>query len=237
MSVAADTGSENEKEVPGATLGRMGEPAAADPDEIDFSKAEIMLWRFNHLGNIDRPGRLHYAFRRTGSFERGFKDAVYLDILEINEDGSKDTDLEFFSGPRQRPAAAENLVSVRGNPILGIYMQGDVYEMERLTEGSWRHFQRRIKLAFANGAEVEEVTIDHNGSEIDAEKITIRPYLKDPHRRDFEKFADKEYQFILSEHIPGSIYQIKTVIPDSSNPDGEPLIVEELTFQQADFKS
>lgn len=227
----------DEVKVPGDTIGGMGESAAADPDEIGFSEAEIKLWRQNHLGNINKTGRLHYVFQRSGSFERGFNDAVYLDIVEINEDGTKDTDMEFFSGPRRRPAMAENLTSVTGNPILGIYMQGDVYEMERLTEGSWRYFQRRIKMAFANGAEVKDITINRNGNKLDAEKITIRPYLKDPHRRDFEKFADKVYEFILSREIPGSIYQIKTLIPDSSDPDGEPLIVEKLTFQQADFKS
>jgi len=205
--------------------------------EFEFSRAERKLWLSDHLSNIDSRGRLYYKFVRSGSYERGFTDSVYLDILRINKDGSKDTDLEFFTGPRRRPAAPANLTGVTGNPVLGIYMQGDIYEMERLTDGSWRHFQRRIKMAFAENAEIEDITINHNGKRFDAEKITIQPYLKDPHRRDFEKFADKMYEFILSKRIPGSIYQIRTVTPDASNPDGEPLIIEKLTFQQADFRS
>lgn len=221
----------------GVELGRMGDPVAVDPDEFEFSEAETKLWLDNHLANIDKPGRLYYKFRRTGSYDRGFKDSVYLDIVEINEDGTKDTLLDFFSGLREQRAEPRNLTRVTGNPVLGQYMSGDVREMKRLTDGSWRYFQRRIKTAFARGAKVEDVTVNYNGSLIQAEKITIRPYLDDPHRRDFEKFADKVYEFILSKQIPGEIYQIRTVIPDKENPDGEPLIQEELTFQQADFKS
>lgn len=223
-------------EVDGATIGRIGDPVAENPGEIQFSNAETRLWRDNHLKNIDRPGRLYYAFHKAGSYEPGFDDSVYLDILKINDDGTKDTNLQFLSGPRRQPVSPANLESVKGNPVLGIYMQGDVYEMNRLTSGSWRYFQRRIKSAFARKADVEPVTFKLNGDEVKGEKITVRPYLDDPHRGQFEKFAGKTYEFILSSKVPGSIYRIKTVVPDKSNPDGEPLLLEELTFQHADFK-
>lgn len=229
---------DGEIELPGITIGGVGDPVAVDPEEFEFSPAEEKLWLTDHLSNIDSKGRLHYRFVRSGSYERGFTDSVYLDIIKLNDDGTRDTDLEFFTGERTMPARPDNLRGITGNPILGIYMQGDVYEMERLTGGSWRHFQRRIKMAFADGARVEDVTINHNGSELEGEKIIVRPYQDDPHRRDFKKFADKYYEFIFSEKIPGNLYQIKTVIPDSTNPEaGEPLIQEKLTFHQADFKS
>lgn len=239
VSAADEAASDDmaKEDVPGAEIGRMGESAAVDPDEFEFSEAETKLWLNNHLGNIDQPGRLYYKFHKSGSFENGFNDSIYLDIIQVNEDGTKDTDLEFFTGERRQHAKPVNLEGITGNPILGLYMQGDVREMNRLTNGSWRYFQRRIKMAFAKSAEVKKVTIDYNGDTIKAEKIVIKPYRNDPRRRRFEKFADKEYEFILSKQIPGSLYQIRTMIPDSSNPDGEPLIVEELTFQQADFKS
>lgn len=231
-----EDGKESE-EAPTSNIGRMGDPVRVDPEEFEFSQAEKKLWLSNHLKNIDKPGRLYYTFEKSGTYEKGFTDAVYLDILEINENGTKDTDLEFFTGNRRRPATARNLVGITGNPILGLYMQGDALEMNRLTDGSWRYFQRRIKMAFSNSAKVEEITIDYNGDKIDAEKITIKPYLNDPRRRQFEEFAGKTYEFILSRQIPGSIYQIKTVIPNVSDPDDDPLIAEKLTFQEADFKS
>ena len=46
------------------------------------------------------------------------------------------------------------------NPILKVYLQGGVYEMNRLTDPNgaarerWRYFQRRIKYALAESATV-----------------------------------------------------------------------------------
>jgi len=240
IAAAQDSGKSNnnkdEVEVNGATLGRVGEPVASNPDKVHFSEAESKLWLTNHLKNIDKTGRLYYKFVKSGSYDGSFKDSVYLDILKINKDGTKDTNLKFLTGPRRQPVAPSNLEGVKGNPILGIYMQGDIYEMNRLTHGSWRYFQKRIKLAFAHKAKVEPVTFKYKGDKVKGEKITVQPYLHDPHRSAFKKFADKTYEFILSKQIPGSVYQIKTVVPDKSHPDGKPLIEEELTFQKADFK-
>ena len=140
-----------------------------------------------------------------------------------------------FSLPRDsRHARRDNLVGITGNPVLVVYMQGDVYEMNRLTNGSWRYFQRRIKSAFAEGAKIEPVTFEYGGTEMTGEKISITPYLNDPRRRQFAQFAPKIYEFILSEQVPGKLYQIKTVIPAGS-PDSEPLMEETLTLQNAEF--
>ena len=221
-------------EVRGATIGRMGDPIAVDPDTYEFADAEVKLWLDNHLRNIDSPGRLYYDFVKRGSYEEGFSDSVYLDIIKINEDGSKDADLEFFTAERQQTPRRDNLVGITGNPVLVVYMQGDVYEMNRLTNGSWRYFQKRIKSAFAEGAKIEAVTFEYDGAQVTGEKISIAPYLKDPRRKQFAQFAPKVYEFILSEQVPGKLYRIKTVIPDSS-PDREPLIEEILTLQSAEF--
>ena len=223
-------------EVKGATLGRMGDPTAVDPESYDFADAEIKLWLDNHLQNINSPGRLYYDFVKRGSYEEGFNDSVYLDIIKVNEDGSKDANLEFFGAERQQNANQDNLVGITGNPVLVVYMQGDVYEMSRLTNGSWRYFQRRIKSAFAKGAKIEAVTFEYGGAQVTGEKISVVPYLNDPRRRQFARFAPKLYEFILSDQVPGKLYQIKTVIPDSSA-DQEPLIEEILTLQHAEFKS
>ena len=220
--------------VQGAEIGRMGEPAAINPDEFQFSEAESRLWLDNHLDNINKPVRIYYEFLKGGSYEEGFSDSVYLDILKINEDGSKDASLQFFSADRQQTAKPDNLTNIQGNPVLGIYMQGDVYEMNRLTSGSWRYFQRQIKLAFSKSATVEPVTFEFNGKEIKGEKISITPYIHDPHRQQFMQFADKRYEFILSHDVPGTLYQIKTVVPDNTAPDKDPLIIETLTFKSAE---
>ena len=221
-------------EVKGATIGRMGDPIGVDPNTFEFADAEVKLWMDNHLRNIDSPGRLYYDFVKSGSYEEGFSDSVFLDILKVNEDGSKDADLEFFTAGRQQDARRDNLVGIKGNPVLVVYMQGDVYEMNRLTNGSWRYFQRRIKSAFAENAKIEPVTFEYDGAEMTGEKISITPYVNDPRRRQFAEFAPKLYEFILSDQVPGKLYQIKTLIPAGS-PDSEPLMEETLTLQSAEF--
>ena len=221
-------------EVKGATIGRMGDSAVVDPETFEFADAEAKLWLDNHLQNIDSPGRLYYDFVKRGSFEEGFSDSVYLDIIRVNEDGSKDAGLEFFTAERTQNANQDNLVGITGNPVLVVFMQGDVYEMNRLTNGSWRYFQRRIKTAFAERAKIESVTFEYGGAQVSGEKISIAPYVNDPRRRQFAQFAPKVYEFILSEQVPGMLYQIKTVIPDRA-PDKGPLIEETLTLQSAEF--
>jgi len=218
-------------------IGRMGEARGVDPEAFEFSSAERKIWLDDHLDNINSPARLYYEFVKAGSYEDGFTDSVYLDVIEINEDGSKNTTLDFFTQDRKQKAGVENLNFIKGNPVIGIYMQGDVMDMNRLTEGSWRYFQRLIKFAISDDAKIETISIDFNGKNIEGEKITITPYVNDPRRRQFESFANKRYEFIFSKHIPGSLYQINTITPGSNGSDKEPLIRETLTLQNVEIRS
>ncbi len=224
--------------VDGATIGRMGDPASVNPEEFEFSSAETKLWLSEHLKNILSPITLYYEFEKSGSFEEGFTDSVFLEIIHINEDGTKNAHLEFFTEERNQ-VIPENIVrNIIGNPVLGIYLQGDVQEMNRLAGGHWRYFHRRIKLAFTDDkANIEAVSIDYDGKTVPGEKITITPYVNDPRRSQFEEFADKRYEFILSEEIPGTLYQIRTVVPDHSEPATGPLIEETLTLKEAKLNS
>lgn len=223
-------------EVPGAIIGRMGDPATVDPAEYTFSEAESHLWLTDHLKNITRPTRLHYEFQKAGSYEEGFVDSVYLDIVAINADGTKNAEMQFFSGPRAQPFGEGNVTEITGNPVLGTYLGGDVQDMNRLTNGSWRYFQRRIKLAFAEAATVEPVKVDFQGRSVPAFRITITPYLQDPHRSEFEQFAGKRYEFVVSDEIPGGLYQIHTLVPGAEGAT-VPLLEETLTLRQVESRS
>ena len=216
------------------SIGRYGETEPV-PKDFRYTEAEELLWLHDHLHNINRPTRLYYAFTQSGSYEEGFSDSVYLDIIKINNDGTKNAALDFFTAARKQHVNPENVTNIKGNPVMGIFMQGDVYEMNRLTEGHWRYFQKRIKIALRESAKVDKVEFDFNGKHCKGEKIVFLPYLNDPHKADFEKFAGKRYEFILSDDVPGSLYQIHTIIPDGSDKDGKkpPLIEETLTLTEA----
>ena len=218
------------------SMGRMGEVETI-PEGFSFSDAETKLWFAEHLSNIDRPVRLYYEFVKSGTYEEGFTDAVYLDIIKINDDGTKNAVLDFFTAARKQVVSPENVTNIGGNPVLAIFMQGDVYEMNRLTEGHWRHFQKMIKIALRENASVEPVSINFNGKKVSGDKISFSPYMNDPHKSDYEQFAQKTYEFILSEDVPGTLYQIRTIIRNPTEPDKAPLMEETLTLIETTYKS
>ena len=231
-AVAEETAKEELK----PQIGSWDDSGRVDPDEYKFSNAEDKLWTDKHLLNIVQPARLHYEFEKTGSYEDGFIDDVYLDIVKINEDGTRDAVLDFFSDEQKQMVAPSNVKNITGNPVIGIYLQGDVYEMSRFTEGNWKYFHRQLKLAIANSNTSEHVTIELEGKQYQSEKIVIYPYENIKQKSRLKEFSDKRYEFILSDEIPGKLYQIRTVINDTENPD-VPLVEEVLTLKSVEFNS
>ena len=233
LTVYAEEATEDEMK---PQIGSMDDSGRVDADEYEFSNAENKLWMDKHLLNIEQPARLHYEFEKTGSYEDGFTDDVYLTIVEINEDGTRNTVLDFFSGEQKQKIAPSNVEKITGNPVIGIFLQGDVYEMSRLTEGGWKYFHRLIKLAIADSNSSEPVTVELDGKQYESEKIVLFPYDNIDKKSRLKEFSNKRYEFIISDEIPGKLYQIKTVINDAENPDA-PLMVETLTLANVEFSS
>ena len=231
LSAVAEATAKEERQ---PLIGSMNDSGRVDPDEYEFSNAENKLWMDDHLLNIEQAARLHYEFEKSGSYEDGFIDDVYLDIVKINEDGTRDAILDFFSGSQRQKVSPSNVKNIKGNPVVGIYLQGDVYEMSRLTKGGWKYFHRQIKLAMADSNTSEHVTVELDGKQYEGEKIILYPYENIRKRIRLKEFADKRYEFILSDEIPGKLYQIRTVINDAENP-AVPLIEEVLTLKGVEF--
>ncbi|MFZ9888831.1 MAG: hypothetical protein ACO3JL_15135 [Myxococcota bacterium] len=193
-----------------------------------FSAAEELLWMGDQLKAVTRPLVLEYQFEKQGTLETGFRDQVRFIIRKVKPDGMKSAALEFFSGERQFQIPPED--STNTNPVLKVYLQGDIYEMNRLTdpEGKarerWRYFQRRIKYAFADAAKMQPETFEFAGKRYDGTRVTITPYTDDPRRASFEKFADKIYSFVVSDSLPGFLYEIRTTIPGA---EGAPPLIDE----------
>lgn len=204
--------------------------AAAQESDPEFSEAETRLWMTDQLGSISGAVELLYSFEKSGSLEAGFKDEVRFTINRVNDDGTKAASLEFFTGERNFPVPPVESTTV--NPVIKVYFQGDVYEMNRLTdpEGTarerWRYFQRRIKYALAESAEVKPVVFEFDGRRWDGHEINFQPYVNDPRKNLFEEFANKTYTVVVSEELPGYVYRIETVV--RSGADADPLLREKL---------
>ncbi len=207
-------------------------PAAAD-ENATFSEAENLMWMTDQLAAVKAPSVLTYSFVKDGSYEKGFEDRIVFTVTKINPDGMKSAALDFFTGQRHFPVPPVDGTDV--NPVLKVYFQGDVYEMNRLTDPDgksrerWRYFQRRIKFALAEGATVEPAKISFDGREYDAKRIRFEPYKQDPKRAMFEKFADKRYTVTVADALPGYVYEIITEVPDKNG--AVPLVRDTLRLQ------
>lgn len=218
----------------------VGNVAAADdaaPADVEFSEAEVRMWMTDQLSAVDAPIALTYGFEKSGTYEAGFNDRIRLVIDKINEDGSKSVSIEFFTGERHWPTPP--VASTNVNLVLSKYLEGDVYEMRRLTDPQdraherWRYFMRRIKFALAESATVEPRTVSFDGREYQGYEIRFQPYSDDPHRNEFEQFADKVYSVVVADELPGYVYRIETLVPGGGDA-AEPLIHEVLELKSVE---
>ena len=203
--------------------------ARADPTEI--SRAETLLFMTPHLKEVKPPSRLHYAFHKQGTLEKGFSDTVDLDITGA-PDGSKKGVARFFTGQRQ--IKYPEVDHAEGNPVLMFYLEREIREMSRLTGGRPDYFKKRIRAALAESAQIKDVDIHLGDRTMHAQQITIAPYGSDPLRERFERLATKQYVFTLCDTVPGAVYEMRGLVPAASGSSKDEAVIDEtLTFTSA----
>lgn len=159
----------------GITTLHAGAPGAAtlDTGQRQFSKAETLLWQTDHLANVRRSSRLRYRYTKTGTAEEQHTDVIDLEVLRVHPDGQKGVQVHYFTGKQEKPVPEQDPVT--GNPVLAVYLQADVYAMNRRTEGGWRYFHRAIKTALAATNTVEPVSLDFHGRKVPASRVASPP--------------------------------------------------------------
>jgi hypothetical protein len=196
----------------------------------DFSPAEQALFLDNHMAKLKPPLTLHYGYRKSGTMEAAFDDTVDV-VLAAQANGSCcAASARFLSGERQ--VRQPEVDSAEGNPAILYFLERDIREMQRLTGGKANYFRKRIRMAVFEGAKIRKLTLPYRGRPVAVQEISISPYLDDPNRSRYEKLANKEYVFMLSDAVPGGLYAIRTRISDKSA-DAPPLIVEEMLVDGA----
>jgi hypothetical protein len=207
--------------------------AAAQP----VSQAEKLLFETDHLARMKAPATLVYAFRKDSNVEPGFSDQVRLDLARVN--GKLSATLHFLSGEHQQDIPA--LEEAHGNPVLLGFLEHDIADMKRLTGGSTNYFRKRIRMALAESAQVTLQTIAYGGKTVHAQAVRIQPYLNDPMHARFEKYLHKTYTFVVSDQVPGGLYQLRSSMgqpetvrtagpPAAGAPAASPMIDETLTL-------
>ena len=209
-------------------LALLSAPAA--PAAEDFSAAERALFITNQLAALKPPATLSYSYRKSGSLEAGFDDKVSV-ALRPQADGSCcAAAVKFLSGDRQ--VSLPDVESAQGNPVILAFLERDIREMQRLTKGQANYFRKRIRMSVYQGAVLRPVTLSYKGRSVAGQEIEVSPYLDDPLRARFEKLANKQYLFTLSNEVPGGVYAIRSRIAGETA-DAAPLLVEELRIAGA----
>jgi hypothetical protein len=72
----------------------------------------------------------------------------------------------------------------------------------------------------------------YKGKTVAGQEISFKPYLDDPNRYRYEKLADKEYRFLLSDAVPGGVLGIRTRIA-AAGADVPPLLTEDMLIEGA----
>jgi hypothetical protein len=178
-----------------------------------ISAAETLLFETDHLAKMPAPATLVYEFRKLSNIEPAFTDSVQLDVSRNK--GQVHAALRFLSGARRH--AMPEIDDARGNPVLLGFLEHDIAEMRRLTGGSVTYFRKRIRMALADSAQVTPQRITYQGKTVDGKAVRIQPYLDDPLHARFENYVRKTYTFVLSDAVPGGLYQVSTSLANTAD--------------------
>ena len=209
-----------------AGLAAMVSALAAD----DFSPAERALFMSNQFASLTPPATLRYKYHKSGSLEPGFEDQVAVKLSAQANGKCCTANTDFLTGARR--LALPEVEAADGNPVVLYFLERDIREMSRLTKGQPNYFRKRIRMAVFGDAKLRELSLPYRGANVAARRITITPYLDDPLRSRFEKLATKQYDFTLSDAVPGGVYAIRTLVSGESASAG-PVLVEEMVLEGA----
>ncbi len=176
--------------------------AAAD----ELTAAETLLFESDHLASIAHPAKLEYHFSWDGA--NPFEDRI---VLTLKGDGPlHDVEPDYLSGVQHvgYPAVEQS----RGNPLLLFFLEHDLREMQRETQGTTGYFRRLIRAALAQAdLKIESTTVAVGGRQVPARRVLIEPYRADPNAaKRYPRLAGKTYEFILADEVPGQIVTLAT---------------------------
>jgi hypothetical protein len=211
--------------VPPPTSEPASEPAAAPEPAPEINQAQQLVFMNDLMRNVPAGSALEYRFTRHGKDLPDYQDRVIVTVTGVADDGRRDLTFDFLSAGHHldfHPATAYT-----GNPVPIQFLERDIKEMAEATEGDIGYFRNRLRRAFAN-PQVQPVKITLGERTLDGIQVTLVPFADDPNISHYQDYANKRYDFLFSEQVPGGLYQIRTLQPA---PTGQvPVLEEQLTF-------
>jgi len=199
--------------------------------QTPVSPAEQRVFLDDHLRGIASSAVLRYRFAQTGTLDKAFDGDVVLTI-EAKDRDTRAVEVAYLSGERRVILPA--VESAKANPVILYFLEQDVREMHRRLGGSENYFRRRIRLAFAEGAEVRPASVVVDGRTIAADEVVIRPFVDDPMKAKLGPFEGKSYAFVLSDQVPGGVVRLQSRVAAPANGAAAtgPLLEDVLSFDK-----
>lgn len=185
-------------------------PAAADAP----SEAEHLLFRHEHLSNIQGPRMLRYRYLEEAEGQPAAGDHAVLTLAPDAAGRCCDAHADYLSGPNA--VQLPDIPGARSNPLLLHFLEGEVRRLQQATRGQAAHFRRRMRLALASEATITDAPIRWGAASVPARSVRIAPFLTDPYRGRFPAQAATEYLFVFSDAVPGGVYQMGAAVPGSA---------------------
>lgn len=204
---------------------------AVQAQSVELTPAQVLLFDGDHLANVPPNSILAYNFEKKGSLEN-FTDTVQIIVGEADGKGGKDLDVEFLTGDRRLPAAS--LSGFHNNAVIMFFLQNDVRELQKETGGSQVYFRNRIRNAFARPLTLQKTDFEFGGKTLTSTEIIMSPFAKDPQGVKFKQFADRTYRFVLSDDVPGEVFQLTST---TRSPKGEIITETIMTFVDMETKN
>lgn len=173
----------------------------------DYSNAETQLFMQPHFQQRPMPTKLTYQFNKSAGVEPAFQDQVLLD-LSAQKGPCCQTKVTFLSGERR--LELPDVPQAKGNPVILYFLERDIRDLQRLTQGQSHYFRTRIRKALYQTALERPVNLRYKGRTVSALEFEITPYQDDPMRERMGAWADKHYAFTLSPSVPGTVVAIRT---------------------------
>jgi hypothetical protein len=174
------------------------------------SEAEQLLFLQRHLANISPPSTLRYRQLRQGPAEPSGRDSVLtLTFTQGTAGNCCDVHGEDLSGTQA--IRLPDIADASANPVVLYFLEQQMRRLETRTRGVAAHFRRRTRQALADTASVTAGSIRWGDADVASRIVRVSPYLDDPFRERFAQDALTEYHFVLSEAVPGMIYQMRAV--------------------------
>jgi len=171
----------------------------------------------NHLAMLPDKAELVFDYHYDGSLlEQPYDDSVLLDFTRHKDDTAFDVAATLF--PKSRKLQLGPLSAKETNPILLIFFQHDANQMSNGTGGSQHYFRNIIRrvMQTPDPDSMQATTISFGGQQLAASEITFRPFVNDPNRDRMRAFAEKTYRVIVSEAVPGGVYEVQAETPEEN---------------------